>query len=70
MMGFYPDCPGDPSYTLTVPRFDRIAITLDPAFCYGNDRLVISKTTKMKGRISHKDLVSGKAPGTYTTSIQ
>ena len=70
MMGFYPDCPGDPSYTLTVPRFDRIEITLDPAYCYGNDRLVISKTTKMKGRISHKDLVSGKAPGTYTTSIQ
>ena len=70
MMGFYPDCPGDPSYTLTVPRFDRIEITLDPAYCCGNDRLVISKTTKMKGRISHKDLVSGKAPGTYTTSIQ
>ena len=70
MMGFYPDCPGDPSYTLTVPRFDRIEITLDPAYCYGNDRLIISKTTKMKGRISHKDLVSGKAPGTYTTSIQ
>ena len=70
MMGFYPDCPGDPSYTLTVPRFDRIEITLDPAYCYGNDRLVINKTTKMKGRISHKDLVSGKAPGTYTTSIQ
>ena len=62
MMGFYPDCPGDPSYTLTVPRFDRIEITLDPAYCYGNDRLVISKTTKMKGRISHKDLVSGRLP--------
>ena len=70
MMGFYPDCPGDPSYTLTVPRFDRVEITLDPAFCNGNDRLVITKTAKMKGRISHKDLVSGKAPGTYTTSIQ
>ena len=70
MMGFYPDCPGDPSYTLTVPRFDRVEITLDPAFCYGNDRLVITKTAKMKGRISHKDLVSGKVPGAYTTSIQ
>ena len=70
MMGFYPDCPGDPSYTLTVPRFDRVEITLDPAFCNGNDKLVITKTAKMKGRISHKDLVSGKAPGTYTTSIQ
>ena len=62
MMGFYPDCPGDPSYTLTVPRFDRVEITLDPAFCNGNDRLVITKTAKMKGRISHKDLVSGRLP--------
>ena len=62
MMGFYPDCPGDPSYTLTVPRFDRVEITLDPAFCNGNDRLVITKTAKMKGRISHKDLVSGRMP--------
>ena len=62
MMGFYPDCPGDPSYTLTVPRFDRVEITLDPAFCNGNDKLVITKTAKMKGRISHKDLVSGRMP--------
>ena len=62
MMGFYPDCPGDPSYTLTVPRFDRVEITLDPTFCNGNDRLVITKTAKMKGRISHKDLVSGRMP--------
>ena len=59
MMGFYPDCPGDPSYTLTTPRFDRIEITLDPAYCGGNDKLVITKSKKMKGRISHADLVCG-----------
>ena len=59
MMGFYPDCPGDPSYTLTTPRFDRIEITLDPSYCGGNDRLVITKNKKMKGRISHADLVRG-----------
>ena len=59
MMGFYPDCPGDPSYTLTTPRFDRIEITLDPSYCGGNDKLVITKSKKMKGRISHADLVSG-----------
>jgi putative alpha-1,2-mannosidase len=28
MMGFYPDCPGDPSYTLTLPVFDRVEIDL------------------------------------------
>ena len=59
MMGFYPDCPGDPSYTLTTPRFDRVEITLDPSYCGGNDKLVITKGKKMKGRISHADLVRG-----------
>ena len=28
MMGFYPDCPGAPSYTLTLPVFDRVEIDL------------------------------------------
>ncbi len=70
MMGFYPDCPGDPSYTLTVPRFDRIEITLDPALCGGKDKLVIVNTAGEKAssailggkrlkswRVAHKDLV-------------
>jgi predicted alpha-1,2-mannosidase len=60
MMGFYPDCPGDPSYTLTMPRFDRVEITLDPAYCNGKDRLIITKDKKMKGRISHQDLINNK----------
>ena len=59
MMGLYPDCPGDPSYTLTTPRFDRIEINLDPKYCDGRDRLVITKGRHMKGRISHADFVSG-----------
>lgn len=41
MMGFYPDCPGDPSYTLTLPRFDKVEITLDPDLCGGNSLLTI-----------------------------
>ena len=57
MMGFYPDCPGDPSYTLTTPRFDRVEITLDPRFCDGRDRLVITKGRHMKGRVTHNDLI-------------
>ena len=57
MMGFYPDCPGNPSYTLTTPRFDRVEITLDPRFCDGRDRLVITKGRHMKGRVSHNDLI-------------
>ena len=70
MMGFYPDCPGNPSYTLTVPRFDRVTITLNPELCGGKDKLVITAEgsgKRIKGmrlggksygkyRISHKDL--------------
>ena len=71
MMGFYPDCPGDPSYTLTTPRFEHIEIQLDPSYCGGNDRLIITKSKKMKGRISHADLVcGGKTPGTYSPDNQ
>ena len=71
MMGFYPDCPGNPSYTLTTPRFDRIEITLDPTYCGGNDKLVITKSKKMKGRISHADLVcGGKTAGGHPSDNQ
>lgn len=40
MMGFYPDCPGAPDYTLSTPVFDRVVIHLD-AKTWGRDRLVI-----------------------------
>lgn len=45
MMGFYPDCPGTPEYTLTTPVFDKVEITLDPAYC-SKDKLVIEKSGK------------------------
>jgi putative alpha-1,2-mannosidase len=44
MMGFYPDCPGNPSYTLTAPRFDKVEIRLNPEYCGGKESLVITKT--------------------------
>lgn len=40
MMGFYPDCPGRPDYTITTPVFDKITIRLNPAF-YKSDQVVI-----------------------------
>ena len=64
MMGLYPDCPGDPSYTLTAPAFDEVRI---------GGRLVISRTggrtitgiraggkTLRGRRISHEDLLNAK----------
>ena len=62
MMGFYPDCPGDPSYTLTMPRFERVEIILDPKYNGGHDRLIITRGAHMKGRISHAKLISGSRP--------
>lgn len=70
MMGFYPDCPGVPEYTLTTPTFDKITIKLDPAY-WGTDKLVIRKEggdgyidqirlggkKYSKYRLTHEDLI-------------
>ncbi len=75
MMGFYPDCPGEPAYTLSTPVFDKVTITLD-AKQWGRDKLVI-KTERptaealyihrmelggkplSRYRITHEELLNG-----------
>ena len=32
MLGFYPDCPGSPYYTLTTPAFSKVTLHLDPKY--------------------------------------
>lgn len=76
MMGFYPDCPGLPEYTLTTPVFDKVTIKLDPEY-YQDSELVIEKTSgasqdlfiksvELGGkklnrfRITHEELIHGK----------
>lgn len=65
MMGLYPDCPGEPYYTITTPRFDRVEIETTHGTiaieCEGRgDRI---KEIWMGGkrcdtyRISHSDLI-------------
>lgn len=73
MMGFYPDCPGEPAYTLTSPVFDKVTIQLDKSV-WGTDELIIEterphadaiiiKSMEMQGkplnryRISHDELL-------------
>ncbi|MCD8184230.1 MAG: GH92 family glycosyl hydrolase [Bacteroides sp.] len=75
MMGFYPDCPGEPAYTLSTPVFDKVTIRLDPKV-WGRDSLVIETERPTKEalyidkmelggkklsryRISHEELVQG-----------
>lgn len=76
MMGFYPDCPGVPEYTLTTPVFDRVVIRLDPKW-YAERELVIEtdrpradarfiRRIELGGkeragfRLTHDELVRGK----------
>lgn len=49
MMGFYPDNPGDPSYTLTSPVFDRVVIKLAPEY-YGSEELVVQSEGSGNGQ--------------------
>ena len=62
MMGFYPDCPGEPFYSLTVPTFDRIEISVSPEYCHGKDKIIIEKDTFLKKhknrRITHNELIT------------
>lgn len=83
MMGFYPDCPGSPYYTLTTPVFDKVTLHLDKKYYPAGDLTITTDRTdasqiyiksmtlggkKLNGyRISHKDLVNG---GTLSISVK
>lgn len=71
MMGFYPDCPGEPFYTLTSPVFDAVEIdTPQGTLTIEADRetpeSIYIGTMELGGkpinshRISHDDLINGK----------
>ena len=68
MMGIYPDCPGEPYYTITTPRFKHIEVdtmhgTITITTEGEGNRI---KSMKLGGkaltsyRISHNDLMTGK----------
>ena len=75
MMGFYPDCPGEPYYTLTTPVFDKVTVHLDKKYYPHGDIVIqtmksnaaqryISQVTQggktlSSYRISHKQLTEG-----------
>ena len=67
MMGIYPDCPGEPYYTVTTPRFERVEIDTDHGTIViasegeGDHIKSISLGGKSVGyRISHAELVKAK----------
>ena len=68
MMGLYPDCPGEPYYTITTPRFDKVEIDTANGVvvieCQGQGDYIESIKLGNKGinryRISHDELMKGK----------
>ena len=76
MIGLYPDIPGDPSYTLTTPVFDKVTLHLNPKFYPNGDITIETDRTspsqqyiksitiggkKLNGfRIAHRQLMEGK----------
>lgn len=80
MMGFYPDCPGEPYYTLTSPVFDRVEIdlsdgktlTIDAERTSPDDIYIESMTLGDKNlnkyRLSHDELVNAGRLGMKLSS--
>ena len=68
MMGIYPDCPGEPYYTITTPRFNRVEIDTTHGTMVitteGEGDYIESMTLGGKPlnryRISHNELMRGK----------
>jgi predicted alpha-1,2-mannosidase len=56
MMGIYPDTPGDPCFTLTVPRFSKVTVTLNPEY-WGKSSMVIKRSNAKthSGRITQQE---------------
>jgi len=63
MMGIYPLSPGEPTYAITTPLFDKITIHLDPMY-YQNRKLVIERENNNNGSIS-TILLNGKGYNKY-----
>ncbi len=68
MMGFYPDCPGSPYYTLTTPVFDKVTLHLDPKY-YPNGDITISAPHASASQIYIKNMtLGGKSLNSYRIS--
>lgn len=67
MMGFYPQTPSIPSYTLTTPTFERIKIHLDETY-YPKKTLIIEADKANEKRRIKKIKLNGKTYPSYFIS--
>lgn len=68
MMGLYPNCPGEPYYTLTTPAFDKITLHLNPIY-YPNEKIEIIKTKNNRINSREKSAESVILKGVNTEYI-
>ncbi len=68
MMGLYPDCPGEPYYTLTTPTFDKVSITTPQGCvdikksapgedCHYIERILLNGNKSNCYRLHHKEIL-------------
>ena len=65
MIGFYPDCPGLPEYTLTTPIFNKVTICLDPKWYKENELVIETNRTQPGALYIDKVLLNGKKFNKY-----
>ena len=68
MLGFYPDCPGDPSYTLTAPVFDRAVLHLDRRYYPSGELTIVAHRPSPSARRISTMTLGDKKLNTYRVS--
>jgi len=70
MMGFYPTCPGNMTYQLGSPVFDKITITLDSEFYPGKEFVIETKNAGKRNCYIKSMQLNGKPYKKYTIDHQ
>lgn len=65
MMGIYPHCPGDMSYAITSPWFDKITIELDHKYYSGKQIVIETVKSSPKAKYINKLDVNGRKYSDY-----
>ncbi len=68
MLGFYPDCPGDPSYTLTSPVFDKVTLHLDKRYYADGDLTIVANRPTPSAHIINTMTLGDKKWNSYRIS--
>ena len=66
MMGFYPTCPGDMSYQLASPVFDKVTIHLDPDYYPGGTFVIEAENAGKDNCYIKKMELNGKPHKSFT----